>query len=119
MAGMKITLSSAMRARDVSRPQPHHEAAAQAADATEPAGPVGSRSAAGTGQRGPTAGSAARTSPAHPGPAPGTAGPGGPAPAGDPVAGPGVRPEGSAAEPATGGQRSEGSRRHRSRRRGR
>ena len=27
---MKVTLSSAMRARDVSRPQPHHETAAQA-----------------------------------------------------------------------------------------
>ena len=36
MAGMKVTLSSAMRARDVSRPQPHHETAAQAAD-TRPA----------------------------------------------------------------------------------
>ena len=46
MAGMKITLSSAMRARDVSRPQPQHDAAAQLADATEPAA-AGPRAAAG------------------------------------------------------------------------
>ena len=29
MPGMKITLGSAMRARDVSRPRPEHEAAAE------------------------------------------------------------------------------------------
>jgi len=29
MPGMKVTVSAAMRARDVSRPQPHHEAAAE------------------------------------------------------------------------------------------
>lgn len=32
MPGMKITLSAAMRARDVSRPQPGHEAAAELSD---------------------------------------------------------------------------------------
>ncbi|HKR71495.1 MAG TPA: hypothetical protein VJT16_21870, partial [Streptosporangiaceae bacterium] len=29
MPGMKVTVSAAMRARDVSRPQPHHEVAAE------------------------------------------------------------------------------------------
>ncbi len=87
MAGMKITLSSAMRARDVSRPQPDHDAAAQAADAAEPA----ARPAP-----------AARPSPAG---------------AGEPVPGTGVKQEDSAADPGTGGQRGGGSRRRRSRRR--
>jgi hypothetical protein len=96
VAGMKITLSSAMRARDVSRPQPHHEAEAQAADAGEP------RPAAAAGsQRGS---------------APGTAAAAGPAPADDSVPGPGVKQEGG--RPATE-VRGGGSRRHRSRRRGR
>ncbi len=105
MAGMKITLSSAMRARDVSRPQPHHNAAAQAADAESP-----SRAAAGGVPRGPAAGPTAKTGPAATIPAPG-----GPAPAGRAVAGSGVQKEN--AEP--GAARSGGSRRHRSRRRGR
>ena len=40
MPGMKITLNAAMRARDVSRPRPEHEAAAeQSADAAAPARP--------------------------------------------------------------------------------
>ncbi len=33
MAGMKVTLSAAMRARDVSRPSPDDEAAAEQAEA--------------------------------------------------------------------------------------
>ena len=38
MPGMKVTVSAAMRARDVSRPQPRHEAAAEeAAAAARPA----------------------------------------------------------------------------------
>src|SRR6266851_10429524 len=37
MAGMKITLDAAMRVRDVSRPRPDHEAAAQAQSASPPA----------------------------------------------------------------------------------
>jgi hypothetical protein len=94
MAGMKITLSSAMRARDVSRPRPEHDAAAQAADAGQPP----ARPAAAT-PRAP----AAKPSPASQDPAP----------AGGTVAGSGVKQE--QAQPATGGQR--GSRRHRSRRR--
>jgi hypothetical protein len=31
MPGMKVTVDAAMRARDVSRPRPHHEAAAEQA----------------------------------------------------------------------------------------
>ena len=100
MAGMKITLSSAMRARDVSRPHPQHDTAAQAADAES-----ASRAAAGADQRGPAAGRLARTSPA----------PGGSTPAGGAVAGSGVQKENT--EP--GAVRGGGSRRHRSRRRGR
>jgi len=74
MAGMKITLSSAMRARDVSRPQPHHDAAAQAADAAEPAVLAGT----------------ARAAPApRPSPAPASPGPS------EPVPGTGVKNEGS------------------------
>ena len=37
MPGMKVTVDAAMRARDVSRPQPHHDAAAEAAIADMPA----------------------------------------------------------------------------------
>ena len=114
MAGMKITLSSAMRARDVSRPQPQHDAAAQAADAADPATPAGPRAAPGPGQRGPAAGPPPKTSPAATSPVPGTAAPDGLAAAADPARGTGVQPEGARAQPATGGQRS---RRHRSRRR--
>jgi hypothetical protein len=36
MPGMKVTVDAAMRARDVSRPQPHHDAAAEAAVADIP-----------------------------------------------------------------------------------
>jgi len=36
MPGMKVTVDAAMRARDVSRPEPHHEAAAEAAIADMP-----------------------------------------------------------------------------------
>jgi len=36
MPGMKVTVDAAMRARDVSRPRPHHEAAAEAAIADMP-----------------------------------------------------------------------------------
>jgi hypothetical protein len=36
MPGMKVTVDAAMRARDVSRPQPHHDAAAEAAIADVP-----------------------------------------------------------------------------------
>ena len=40
MPSMKVTVSAAMRARDVSRPQPHHEAAAeQDVAAARPASP--------------------------------------------------------------------------------
>src|SRR6185312_1659325 len=60
MPSMKVTVSSAMRARDVSRPQPHHEAAAEedaaAARPTLPAGPTA-----------PTAPPAPRHRPAPPG----------------------------------------------------
>jgi hypothetical protein len=38
MAGMKVTLSAAMRARDVSRPGPDDEAAAERAEARRAAG---------------------------------------------------------------------------------
>jgi hypothetical protein len=110
MAGMKITLSSAMRARDVSRPQPHHDTAAQAADTELSTTRPASRATAGGDQRGPAAGPTARTGPATPNPAPGS-----PAPAVRPVAGSGVRQESAEA----GAARSGGSRRHRSRRRGR
>jgi hypothetical protein len=111
MAGMKITLSSAMRARDVSRPQPHHETAAQAADTELGLSSTGPASrAAGGDQRRPAARPTAKTGPAAPVPAPG-----GPAPAGGAAAGSGVQKEN--AEP--GAARSGGSRRHRSRRRGR
>jgi hypothetical protein len=111
MAGMKITLSSAMRARDVSRPQPHHDTAAQAADTELSSTGPASRATAGGDQRGPAAGPTARTGPATPNPAPGSS----PAPAVGPVAASGVRPESAEA----GAARSGGSRRHRSRRRGR
>jgi hypothetical protein len=110
MAGMKITLSSAMRARDVSRPQPHHETAAQAADTELSTTGPASRATGGGAQRDPAARPAAKTGPADAVPAPG-----GPAPAGGSAAGSGVQKEN--AEP--GAARSGGSRRHRSRRRGR
>ena len=44
MPGMKVTLSAAMRARDVSRPQAEHEEAAQ--EAAERAGRAAGRDAA-------------------------------------------------------------------------
>src|SRR4029077_15890543 len=47
MAGMKITLDSAMRARDVSRPQAHHEDGAQRADETAAARPRSARTSTG------------------------------------------------------------------------
>ena len=61
MAGMKITLDSAMRARDVSRPRADHEAAAL--DGTRPG--TGS---AGTGGRDAAEGAACRSGAAPSGP---------------------------------------------------
>lgn len=43
MAGMKVTLSAAMRARDVSRPRPDDEEAAREADGPRPAGSTRAR----------------------------------------------------------------------------
>ena len=44
MPSMKVTVSAAMRARDVSRPQPHHEAAAEEeVAAARPASPQRAR----------------------------------------------------------------------------
>jgi len=76
MAGMKITLDAAMRVRDVSRPRPDHEAAAQAQSASPPAqsapaqptsGPAPSapaQSAAAQARPGPARAAAARAAPA-------------------------------------------------------
>ena len=47
MAGMKVTLSAAMRARDVSRPSPDDEAAAEQAEARREAGGSAPKSADG------------------------------------------------------------------------
>jgi hypothetical protein len=60
MSGMKVTLSAAMRARDVSRPQAEHEEAAQEAaeraGATRPAGtPPRSRATGNSGGEQPAA----------------------------------------------------------------
>jgi hypothetical protein len=56
MTGMKITLSSAMRARDVSRPQPEDLAAAAEADAAASSagrgGGAAGRSGGASGPRG-------------------------------------------------------------------
>ena len=41
MPSMKITLDAAMRARDVSRPQPEHETLAQASEPPGQAAPLG------------------------------------------------------------------------------
>jgi hypothetical protein len=66
MPGMKVTLSAAMRARDVSRPHADHEEAAEEADARaaapRPAGPAPRfRAAAGSsGADQPAAGGRAR-----------------------------------------------------------
>jgi hypothetical protein len=50
MAGMKVTLSAAMRARDVSRPRPDDEAAAEQAEARRESGGGVPPSAGGTPQ---------------------------------------------------------------------
>jgi hypothetical protein len=50
MAGMKVTLSAAMRARDVSRPRPDDEAAAEQAEARRASGAGAPPSAGGAGQ---------------------------------------------------------------------
>ena len=56
MPGMKVTLSAAMRARDVSRPQAEHEEAAERAGAPRPAGtPPRSRAAGNSGGEQPAA----------------------------------------------------------------
>ncbi len=65
MPGMKVTLSAAMRARDVSRPHADHEEAAEEADARaaapRPAGPAPRFRAAGSsGADQPAAGGRAR-----------------------------------------------------------
>jgi hypothetical protein len=65
MPGMKVTLSAAMRARDVSRPHADHEEAAEEADARaaapRPAGPAPRFRAAGSsGAEQPAAGGRAR-----------------------------------------------------------
>jgi hypothetical protein len=65
MPGMKVTLSAAMRARDVSRPHEDHEEAAEEADARaaapRPAGPAArSRTAGSSGADQPTVGGPAR-----------------------------------------------------------
>ena len=49
MAGMKITLSAAMRARDVSRPGPEDEEAAERAGARRNSGGSAPRPSRGTG----------------------------------------------------------------------
>jgi len=51
MPGMKVTVSAAMRARDVSRPQPHHEAAAE--QNSPPARPRARAAPRPTGSNGP------------------------------------------------------------------
>jgi hypothetical protein len=51
MPGMKVTVSAAMRARDVSRPQPHHEAAAE--QNSPPARPRARAAPRPTGNHGP------------------------------------------------------------------
>jgi len=51
MPGMKVTVSAAMRARDVSRPQPHHEAAAE--QNSPPARPRARAAPRPTGNNGP------------------------------------------------------------------
>jgi hypothetical protein len=65
MAGMKVTLSAAMRARDVSRPHDEHEEAAEEADARaaaqRPAGAApGPRTAGRSGGEQAPAGGGAR-----------------------------------------------------------
>jgi hypothetical protein len=73
MPGMKVTVSAAMRARDVSRPQPHHEAAAeQNSSPARPRTRRAPRSAGnnGSGQAAPVAPPAPRHRPAPPGPRP-------------------------------------------------
>jgi hypothetical protein len=51
MAGMKVTLSAAMRARDVSRPRPDDEAAAEQAEARRASGDSAPPSAGGDAPR--------------------------------------------------------------------
>src|SRR5215469_3410820 len=80
MPSMKVTVSAAMRARDVSRPQPHHEAAAEedvaaarpaasqrARTAPPPRGTGPARSSLPAGPAGAVAPPAPRNRPAPPG----------------------------------------------------
>jgi len=64
MPGMKVTLSGAMRARDVSRPHADHEADAEEADARaaapRPAGPASRHRGGNSGAEQPAAGGRAR-----------------------------------------------------------
>ncbi len=61
MPGMKVTLSAAMRARDVSRPRPEDEEAAERADPPRPAGgPPRSRAAGNPSGEQPAAGAQPR-----------------------------------------------------------
>src|SRR4030081_2343961 len=71
MAGMKITLDAALRVRDVSRPRPDHEAAAQAPPASRPSQPASgpapsapAQPAAAQARPGPARAAAARAAPA-------------------------------------------------------
>jgi len=79
MPGMKVTVSAAMRARDVSRPQPHHEAAAeQDSPPVRPRARAAPRPAGNSGP-GQTAAPVPRPAPRHrpapPGPIPDGAAP--------------------------------------------
>src|SRR6266851_7631618 len=71
MAGMKITLDAAMRVRDVSRPRPDHEAAAQAQSASPPAQSARAQPASGPAPSAPAqpAAAQAQSAQARPGPA--------------------------------------------------
>jgi hypothetical protein len=61
MPGMKVTLSAAMRARDVSRPRPEDEQAAERADPPRPAGgPPRSRAEGNLSGEQPAAGAQSR-----------------------------------------------------------
>jgi len=107
MPGMKVTVSAAMRARDVSRPQPQHEAAAE--QNSPPARPR-ARAAprpAGNGRdqaMSPVPPPAPRHRPPAPGPRPDGARPErgkGPRPGADPAPGSGPAPGTTAGTPGT------------------
>ena len=91
MPGMKVTVSAAMRARDVSRPQPHHEAAAE--QNSPPARPRAKAAPRPTGNNAPGQAAkpipppAPRHRPTPPGPRPGGATP--------PERGKALRPDGA------------------------